>query len=270
MEMKKEAKSTRPTPRAKDYLGDQSPHERATQKRNNCTAWLYRWGVSSGPLLSRVAGVKQSVAGSMEKAGLIIGTRTEAGGITKGTPAIYYTLTRTGLEAAERHATELLRYPEIDRFRVNQKKLRHDFMAQSATIGVLQGGAATGFLTERQLDQSKEKFGLKRPDVVWLLPGGGRIGLEVELSAKWDRRLDEFILAIFQSLRDDRSMQATFDRVAVATDSRAIQERYRGAMSPGKKVARWTQDSRGHWKIVEEIALPSWLLEKVDFVLFEE
>lgn len=119
MELKQEeAESKRTTPCAKDFLNGQSPHERARQKRKQCINWIYRWGVSSGPLLSQVAGVKQSVAGKMEKAGLIIGTKTEAGGITKGTPAIYYTLTRAGLEEAERHATELRRYPEIDRFRV--------------------------------------------------------------------------------------------------------------------------------------------------------
>jgi hypothetical protein len=267
MELKQKSESKRWTPRARDYLNGQSPHLRASQKREKCLTWIYRWGFSSGSTLSRVAGVKQSVSGKMEKAGLIIGTKTEAGGITRGTPSMYYTLTETGQEEAERQAPELLRYREIDRYRVNQKTLRHDLMAQQATLGALQSGAAVGFLTEREL--GKEQVGCKHPDVIWLLPGGGRIGIEVELSAKWERRLDEFVLAIYRSLREDGT-PAAFDRVAVVTDSRAIKERYRGAMSPGTRVAYWSQDSRGHWKIEGKIELPPWMIEKVDFVLIEE
>lgn len=273
MNTKQEKKIKRDVPLAADYLFDkeknkQSPHARGEQKRRACIDWLYRWGYSSGPVLTRVSGAQQAIAGKLVKAKLVVATRTEAGGVTKGTPAFYYTLTESGQEEAERLTEQLLRCPEVeDRYRVNQQQLRHYLMAQMATINALDSNTVVSYETERQIDEAGDKIGIKRPDVVWTLPAGKKIGIEVELSAKWDRKLDDFILGIARSLKINEVGLTRFERVTVVTDSPAIEKRYKAAMQPGQTMHIWKKNDRQHWTVEKSVQVPEWLIERVDFVL---
>jgi hypothetical protein len=164
----------------------------------------------------------------------------------------------------------LLRYPEEDRYRVNQQQMRHYLLAQKATIAALAAGTIADFRTERQIDNEGDKAGIKRPDIVWLLPNGAQIAIEVELSAKWDRKLDEFIRGIATSLESEPAEPARFERVAIVTDSPAIHNRYKAAIQPGQPLTLWQKDKRAHWVIEKAIQMPTWLAEKVDFILMEE
>ena len=265
-----EKESRRIPPIAADYLNGISPRARAIEKRKKIIDWLYRWGFSSGPLLTQVGGAKQSVVGKLVKSELIIATRTEAGGITWGMPTHYYTLTEMGLNEATGFAMKLLRAPEVDdRYKVTQMLIRHNLIAQNATINALNSGTIIDYETERQSDNG-DKSGQKRPDVIWFLPKGGKIGIEVELSPKWDRRLDEFVTGIAISLRPDENGLSRFDRVHIFTDSPSIIERYKSAMQPGENMQFWKKNSRQHWEVEKTHPVPKWLIERIDFSLIKE
>ena len=181
-----------------------------------------------------------------------------------------YTLSETGQQEAERLAENLHRYPESDPYRINQQQIRHYLLAQQATINTLNRKAITDFMTERQLDSAGDKAGEKRPDVLWLLDGGTRIGVEIELSAKWDRRLDDFVIGIARSLQTKNpETPDKYQRFVIVTDSPAIQKRYKAAMQPGTDLNVWKKNSRAHWEVEKTIKVPAWLIDKVDFVLLE-
>jgi hypothetical protein len=208
--------------------------------------------------------------GQLERAGLVVGTRTEAGGITRGTPSHYWTLTETGVGDAERFADALLRYPEEDRYKVNQAQIRHYVLAQVATINARQAGAIVGYETERMTGEA-DVAGEKRPDVIWHLADGDSMAVEIELSAKWDRKLDEFVLAIVRALQSkDLQTPARFSRFAIVTDSKAILKRYQEAMTPGAKLTYWKKDgATGRWVTTGAVDVPAWLITKIDFMLLE-
>ena len=256
-------------PVAADYLGGQSPNARAAEKRRKCVSWLYRWGYSTSSILARVVGTQGSVTKQLLKAGLVVATRTEAGGIIKGTPVFYYTLSDLGVQEAEYLAERLLRYPELERYRVNQRQMRHDLIAQTATIDALSLGTICDYRTDRQLDDNGGRAGFKRPDVVWFLPSGAQIAIEVELSAKWDRQLDEFLGRTISSMTPAGDQPARFERVAIVTDSPAIGRRYQLAMKPSAPYGVWTRDQHSRWHVSETRRVPDWLRERVDFRLMD-
>lgn len=241
----------------------------AEQKRQMLLEWVRRWGYSSSAVLAMLAGAKGSVVGPLQKAGLVVATRTEAGGITRGTPKFYYTLSGRGLQEAERHAESRLRYPERDRYRVNQRQIRHYLVAQGTTVNALASGVVVDYQTERQIDADGDQAGIKRPDVVWTLPCGKQIGVEIELSPKWARQLDQFVLGIAWSLAGSQTASARFAKVVIIADAAVIVRRYKKAMRPGASLAIWKKSSHQRWQIVDTVKVPDWLIDRVHFEIME-
>lgn len=249
-------------PRAADYLNGESPRERGAKKQKRVLDWIYRWGYSSAEIIKRVAGQQMNgYAKGLAKKGLLVESKTES-----GTPRFIYTLSKTGLEEATRFSEFLLRYPEEDWARINQQQIRHNLLAQAATIHSLDIGSIYDYLTERMYDQDGDKSGIKRPDVVWKHSNDLTSAIEIELSPKWDRRLDEFVYGVYQSLRSP----AKYNRYMIVTDSPALITRYKEALSPGKEVKIWKKNSRGHWDVEKKIENPDWLLKSIDFFLLEK
>lgn len=242
-----------------------SPRQIGEESRLQVIHWLYRWGYSSAAciqaMLGRTAG---GYAQKLARQGWLVATKTES-----GSPVCYFTLSERGLQEAERHAHILLPYPEIDPYRVNQQQIHHYLTAQAATINALRNGVIEDYETERMYSQEGDKAGEKRPDFVWKMTSGLRIAGEIELSAKWARHLDEFVLGIARALHFQSGQQARFNRFAIISDSRAILERYSTAMQPNAPLKLWTKNQRNHWMIDKTIAVPAWLIEKVDFQLIE-
>jgi hypothetical protein len=178
-------------------------------------------------------------------------------------PTVFYTLTETGLELAQHHATNLIAYPELDPYRVNQSKLRHDLMVQRLSITAHQEGLVTKVQSEREVNGGDQR-GEKRPDAIWHLRDGRRIGIELELSAKWGRKLDDFIAAIATAI-DPSQAPDSLDAFSIVTDSEAIVDRYREAMKPGQPMRRWAKNVRNHWVIEEETVVPDWMHGRIDF-----
>jgi hypothetical protein len=242
-----------------------SPRRIGEESRLKVIQWLYRWGYSSSSciqeLLERTAG---GYAQKLARQGWIVATKTES-----GIPASYFTLSERGQQEAERHTDILLQYQEIDPYRVNQQQIRHYLIAQIATINALRNLIVVSYETERMYSKQGDKPGKKRPDFVWKAASGHLIAGEIELSAKWARRLDEFVLAIANALQTTNEKPAQYSRFVIVSDSPAIIERYREAMSPGAKLDIWKKNQRSHWVIDKTIIVPAWLINKVDFQLIE-
>ena len=228
--------------------------------------WIYRWGfTSSGVVLALLQRTAGGYCQKLSRQGWLIETKTES-----GIPPHFFTLSESGLQEAERRSETLCRYPEINCFKVNQKLIRHYLLAQELTVNSLNSGAIVNFETERMFMKDGDTRGIKRPDVVWLLHSGARVGIEIELSSKWDRDLHEFILQIAHALHSNSGEPARFDRFAIISDSAAIIKNYKEAMAPGSSLPIWQKNSRGQWAIEKKIFVPDWLINKVDFRLISK
>ncbi|HNU67383.1 MAG TPA: hypothetical protein PL131_14230 [Methylotenera sp.] len=179
------------------------------------------------------------------------------------------TLSMQGLEEIEKQSFDLYKYPEINQFKVNQQQLRHYQIVQIATVNALNSKKIVDFETERMFASEGDKPGIKRPDVLWFTDNGKRIAVEVELSQKWDRAFDEFLLAIIRSLSSKDGVKAKFDRFLIITDSNAIRHNYIEAIQPGSIFYKWEKNHRDHWEVTKKLLVPDWLIQKVDFQLIK-
>lgn len=242
-----------------------SPRQLGEEARLDVIRWIYRWGYSSATLIQQLLGRTASgYAQKLARQGWLQAVNTES-----GTPKRYFTLSEMGLQEAERHSDVLLRYLEIDPYRVNQKLVRHNLIAQHATINALHSRLAVDYVTERMITQAGNKAGEKIPDVVWITTSGLRIGVEVELTAKWDRDLHQFVLGVTQALSPRNDKPAQYDRFAVITDSPAFKKRYSEAFQPAAALPIWQKDSRQHWAIEETVKVSDWVISKIDFHLLQ-
>lgn len=242
-----------------------NPRQIGRESRLKILKWIYCWGYTSSSiaqlLLNRTSG---GYVQKLAKQNWLVATKTKS-----GLPSSYFTLSQIGLEEVERHSLTLSKYPEIDQFKVDQTKIRHYLIAQESTIRALESGVIVGYETERMFHNKGDMLGVKRPDVVWITSTGSRIAGEIELSAKWERALDEFKLKIVRALKANSDSKSEFNRFIIISDSKAIIERYQKAMQPGAEVSSWIKNGRGHWVIEKTYSIPEWLITKVDFQLIE-
>lgn len=242
-----------------------NPHQKGYENKLIVFEWIYKWGFTTSMvsqlLLNRTSG------GYLKKLAehkWLVSVKTES-----GLPRDYFTLSKSGLEETEQHTDQLLKYVEIDPFKVDQKKIRHSVIAQMSTLNGLKSGHITEYETERMFSNEGDKPGLKRPDIIWTTKGGQRLGIEVELSAKWDRDLDNFILGILRSLKSNNIEGHNLSRFVIISDSEAIIRRYANAMQSGEPLSIWVKNERNHWVIQEKIEVPDWLITRVDFKYIE-
>ncbi len=242
-----------------------SPRQIGEESLRKILEWEYKWGYSSSALgqllLDRTSGGYMQ---KLTKKNWLTSTRTKS-----GAPAAYYTLSELGLQEAERHSDTLFKYIEIDQYKVDQSKIRHYLIAQQATIQALKSGLIVDYETERMFQKDGDKLGIKRPDIVWITPGGLRYGVEVELSAKWEKDLDMFIIGILRALQSGGNDKLGYSRFIIFSDSGAIIRRYTAAMQPSAPLSLWKKNERGHWAIERTVKVPDWLINKVDFKLIE-
>jgi hypothetical protein len=242
-----------------------NPHQRGQQHQREILSWIYRWGWTSSGLIQQLA--RRTAGGLAQRyadKGLLVQTKT-----VSGQPRHYYTLSGSGLEYVEGRCVEnLLRYKELDPFRVNQQTLRHYLLAQTVTLNALQANSIAAFITEREAGVA-DSDGHKRPDVSWILQSGAKVGIEIELSSKWGRDADDFVLGVWRALNATPEQPARYARFAVITDSPAIKKRYRELFAPGATAQTWEKNERHHWVVTKKLRVPDWLQGKVDFKLVE-
>ena len=237
--------SKRRPPVAANYLDGQSPNQRSQEKRLRVLDWVYRWGWSSADIINTVSGqATKGYAAKLVQAGLLRETLTSSVHLKR-----FFTLSADGLAEIERNITRLLPYPEIRPLRVRQEMIRHQMMAQRLTLEFMKYGPVDDFITERMYPDQEDKAGVKRPDMIWHCRDGQVIAVEVELTSKWGRQLDEFILKMNHSTSKYSAGYVVF------TDSPAICKRYSAAMAEGAPVSTWEKDDRGYWRVcgIQEI-----------------
>ncbi len=238
-----------------------SPRQLGRENEEAVRDWVYQWGFTSSQIiqdyLERTSG---RYAGKLAKKGLLVETKTQS-----GTPQSIFTLSQQGLELTERGAFEVYPYPEIDPYYVRQDLLRHNLLAQQVTLEALRNKTIRNFLTERMIDHHPS---VKRPDVVWYPQAGGLpTGVEIELSAKWGRRLDQFVLGTKNAI--DSGWDRHYNGFLILSDSPAILTRYKEAMQPNALLTKWKKDDRNRWVAEEVGRVPDWLISKVRFELLK-
>jgi hypothetical protein len=257
-----------------------SPRARGVEKTRLVLNWVYRWGWASSSTIEIIGGVKRSgLAARLVKNGLLQSTKTESGGAVKGIPAHVLTLTKTGLNAALKELVEddeLLEY-ELDAYKIRQDQLRHYEFAQRSTALNLADDTIKDYRTESQT--TKKSFSkVKQHDVIWITSDGTKIGIEIELSPKHSRKLDEFVLSCLLSVKPKSDGSATqVDEIFIVTDVPAIQRRYRQAFKVGERVMLWTKNKAGF--VVADtdddnkqksFVVPAWSEGKISCHLFKD
>lgn len=227
--------------------------------------WVYRWGWSSPSTIDLLSGAqRRGLSAKLVKSGLMVETKTAAGSIVEDIPAKIVTLSDTGIAEVERFRENLLDY-NTNPYKVNQALLRHDLLAQKATIKNLNSGAIQDFKTPRELSEKSERQ-LKQPDVLWNVSESRTMAVEIELTAKFERKLDDFVLGIILSLKASHEKPARFNSCAIISDSDAILKRYKAAFDPGKKVHAWKKDAQSKWHIDRQYDVPEWVRGKMQWL----
>ena len=243
-----------------------SPRDIGNESRLKVILWIYRWGYTTSTiiqmLVSRTSG---GYANKLCVQGWLLQTKTAS-----GVPTAFYTLTEQGLSEAECYSQVLYHYKEINPYKVEQLTIRHNILAQSSTLNSLNAETIISHETERMLIIDGDKSDQKRPDVVWTTKSQLRIGIEIELSAKWGRDLDEFISKIAHGLSSLEDKPSSYSRFSIISDSPAIIDRYKEAVKPGALVSTWKKSPRNHWVQDKTEPVPDWLASKIDFYLIKK
>lgn len=240
-----------------------NPRDIQRQNTRTILAWLYRWGFSTADILSGLLGRKnQSHARRLAKDGLIRSVSI------KGYPT-YYVLTERGLAEAIHHSMELYEYREIDPYRVHLPILHHNLIAQREAIAAIENVGCSEYWTERMYKFNKNDVPLKVPDVILVnrvrsefgLIVDELVGVEVELTPKWNHKLDLFVTNIVDDIQFGRLRM-----FLIFSDSPAILNRYLEAFKPGKKVRRWENLPGGKVKDTgETLVIPEWAFRYIHF-----
>lgn len=221
--------------------------------------WLYRWGWSSPSVIDALSGAKRrGLFSKLERVKLVQSIKTEAGPIARNQSRIA-TLTRAGLEEVYRIISELHDYT-TDPYRINQSTLRHDITVQRLTLQNLHAGRISGFTTPAEMAERGRE--LKRPDAVWKMPDRRSFMLELELSAKFARRLDEFVNGVLDAIAPDAGI---YDGAVILSDSPALLARYTAAFKPGAAVQEWKKNSSNRWYVTGSYPVPGWADGRVLF-----
>jgi hypothetical protein len=254
-------------------LAGRSPHEVGLEKEREVLTWTYAWDWTSPTIAALVGRDNQNgLASRLVRQGLLKKTRTESGGGQAGVPAYMLTLTSGGVSKVERHIEkeeQLLRY-NTDPYKINQALLRHDILSQATTVKALREGSITQYWTPAQY-RTKAEFGVKEPDVIWETKEGETIAVEIELSAKWGRDIDQFIGSCVRGLSQIDYEKPRFSRIAIVTDSKAIYDRYKRAFEPGAHYGYWEYfDISKRWKQTDSRQVPRWIKERMLWKLLRQ
>ena len=224
--------------------------------------WVLRWGVSTPSLLDKVSGATRlGVCQKLVDKGLLKKTKTASGGYVKGTARFIITLTKQGLEFLQQgDLDETIDYKLVDPNKIRQDKLRHDLIAQDFTFLNLQDGNIVSYFPEfnnKELHQPNQKI----VDCTWIQSDGIRIALEVELSPKFSRILDQFIYCSCLAMIDKK-----VDRFLLLTDKQSIVDRYTQAMY-AKSVPVWFKNKQGRWTQKDEpFLIPAFIKTEERFI----
>ena len=232
--------------RAEALKDGKSPRARGEEKTLQALDWIYRWRWSTPSIIELLTGGSRSALTSrLVKNGLIQRTQTASAGGVPDIPRFILTLTAAGLAHITKHQDDLLDY-ELDPRKIRQDQLKHYVIAQRSTLNALLQGDIVGFRTEAQ-NRDFSQQGIKQPDCIWTLPSGKRQGMEVELTGKYSRKLDQFVHSCILSLSNKASERNKVDSVVLITDSHSIYDRYSKAFEVGSTYRKWKKKENNFW-----------------------
>jgi hypothetical protein len=235
--------------------------------------WVYRWGWSSPSVIDQLGGsTRRGLSAKLVKAELLTETKTAAGKIAEDIPSKFVTLTEIGVSLVEKHKKEddLLDYPFLrNPYKVNQALLRHDLIAQKATSKNLATQKISNYKTPLEI-QTKSSLSNKQPDCVWVSTDNRQIAVEIELTAKFARKLDEFVWSIVLALAQVGERAPLYDNFIIVSDSSTLITRYKNAFKPNATVNIWKKDTQSHWKISDTRKVPDFIYPKIMWLDFEK
>lgn len=243
--------------------GGLTPHRIGKEKAALALHWIYRWGWSSPSMLDAVAGTERgALAAKLVRKGLLVKERTPSGGSLADVPAYVLMLSEIGQSEVLREIDDDREiYPYAPRYL--PALLRHDYIAQRLTQKALQEQRIRRYKPDRLLRLDADGTSAKIPDVEWR--GMQRIFVEVELSAKFVRELDEFIRKTLDQLHETPE-----SITLIVSDSRGLMSRYAKHFAPGAKVGTWSRTNSGHWARTSEWQVPEWAAGRVRFMHIDD
>lgn len=229
-------------------------HERALQ----ALKWVHLFGWSTASLLEQLVNTNRGgLAAKLVKQGLLKRHLSPGGGGIKGAPLAVLTLTAAGEAYVTRYAEsidDLTAYSPS----ITWAQLRHDCLVQQLAIQAL--AAANGpmrIISDREA-RSRGIAG-KIHDLVLLEQQDDirlRTFIEVELTAKRGRELDDFVLGCCKSMMaaENAGDEAVLH---VYSDSPALLRHYRQRLSANAVFHTWKRDNSGHYVKSDEWQVPA-------------
>ena len=243
-------------------LQGKTTRERGYEKQLLALEWISRWGYSFPSVLDRISNVTaRGLTAKLVRNGLVKTTKTASGGGLKDIPNQMLTLTLDGLRILENNSINPIEYV-LDPYRIKQDQLRHYFIVQTSTMKAMNESKISSFQTEKEYVVFS-KHNVKQPDAIWNLHNGNKMAIEVELTAKWGRKLDEFIFSSLKALKKQDDGIAYIDYFVIYSDSNALLERYKNAFEPGQVHSRWEKNNRGYWVQEGTFEVPNSISGKV-------
>lgn len=243
-------------------LRGKTTKERGLEKTIQAVNWVYKWGYTFPTILDQIGNVKaRGLTAKLVKQGVLKETKTGLSAGFKNVPNKILTLTHLGVQIAETHMEIQYGY-EIDPYRIRQDQLCHYLIAQKLTIGAVNNKKIQNFETEKEYAAFSTN-GVKQPDVIWLGNNDDIIGIEVELSGKWERKLDQFVDACISALKFNKNGDPRLDYIIIFAESDALLKRYKAAFEADYKYSKWVKNQRGYWQKDIELTVPNWIYGRV-------
>jgi hypothetical protein len=251
----------RVTPDAKKLLNGKSPHERGQEKVQIVCRWVYHHGTSTAEIINAVSGQKApGYAKKLVDKGLLVASQT-----ISGSPKLFYTLSKAGLNLASEFSLTPIDYKCLSPSKLSQTLFDHNFAVQKIYLAARKKHPFK-YQSQAQL-ALKHNVGVKIPDAVWIDKDEKRIAIEVEFSQKHGRQLDMMIHAMKDSLENDE-----YSCYFIFARSQAVIKNYSNAISRGQVVDYWAKNRNGNWVVDEDRRekVPDWLASRVFFFDIEQ
>lgn len=240
-------------------LDGMTPREKGAMKAAEALDWIYRWGWSTSSVVDSLAGTGRNsgLGARLVKNGWARKAPIRIVSSFRITPRDILTITPEGVAELTALRGELPRSLQsaIGK-RAVKKDVIHDLMVQTLTLrfmnrwpgGVPEDlynhfGLVTDFLSAHQLGDVPN--GGKIPDAIWVMQNGDKLAIELELTPKFGRHLDEFIRRHVK-LQCQEPKQV--DGLITFFTSMATSERYSESMQAGAEIKEWGYDKvRREW-----------------------
>ena len=236
-------------------LDGATPRERGAEKAAQALDWLYRWGWSTSSVIATLAGTGRNSALSarMVKNGWAKRHPIRIVSSFKLTPTDIISLTPEGIAelVALRGELPFSKQSSVSK-RVVKKNVTHDLLVQKLTLTYMNRwpesapvvvddfyGKVTDVETAHQLGETT--LGDKKPDAIWTMESGHKLAIELELSPKFGRELDQFIARHVQMQKAETKK---VDGLVIFFTSPDSAERYAKAMSFGAQIRQYEYDAR--------------------------